>query len=414
MENFDYLILGAGPAGLTFANLLQKKAPELTFLVLEKEDTAGGLCRSKDVDGAPLEMAGGHFLDVRRPEVNDFLFGFMPVDQWNLFERDSRINMGSYEIGHPFEANIWQMPQEEQIRFLKSIAVAGCNLGLPMPEKFVDWIVWKLGDKIAEAYMLPYNSKMFGGGLDALGTYWLHKLPSVSFEETLLSCLNQRPYGTQPAHAQFYYPKESGYGELWIRMGSSLGDRILYCKTVRKLNPEKRIVTCTDGTVFSARHVITTIPWRSVAEYEDCRQDMIDRIGELKSTGTEIKYIPENLDTKAHWIYIPDPKIPCHRILVRHNFCVGSRGYWEETNLNRTVDTGSKYVFVNEYTYPLNTIGKPEMMAELLEYMRRRGVYGLGRWGEHEHYNSDRTVERAMELFRELVENRKAADHVGV
>ena len=36
--------------------------------------------------------------------------------------------------------------------------------------------------------------------------------------------------------------------------------------------------------------------------------------------------------------------------------------------------------------------------------MRQRGVYGLGRWGEHEHYNSDRTVERAMQLFAELSE----------
>ncbi len=25
-----------------------------------------------DVDGAPLDIGGGHFLDVRRPEVNRF------------------------------------------------------------------------------------------------------------------------------------------------------------------------------------------------------------------------------------------------------------------------------------------------------------------------------------------------------
>lgn len=406
METYNYLILGAGPAGLTFANLLLKKAPELTFLVLEKEDTAGGLCRSKEVDGAALDIAGGHFLDVRRPEVNRFLFEFMPADQWNLFERDSRISMGTYEIGHPFEANIWQMPQEEQVKFLKSIAVAGCNLGLPMPEKFVDWVAWKLGDKIAKTYMLPYNGKMFGGELDLLGTYWLDKLPNVSFEETLLSCLNRRPYGTQPGHAQFYYPREFGYGELWERMGRALGDRILYHKTVLRMNPEERTVACTDGTVFRADRVITTVPWRSIKQYEDCPRELVESIGELRSTGTEIRYVPENLDTGAHWIYLPDPEIPCHRILVRHNFCSGSRGYWKETNLNRVTDTGGDYAFVNEYTYPLNTIGKPQIMDRLLGYMRQRGVYGLGRWGEHEHYNSDRTVERAMQLFEELTGER--------
>ena len=161
MEKVKYLILGGGPAGLTFANLLKRKCPETSFLLLEKESVTGGLCRSEDVDGAPLDIAGGHFLDVRRPKVNEFLFTFMPEDEWDKYKRDSRIDMGTYEIGHPFEANIWQMPVEEQVKYLKSIALAGCNLGTPKPERFVDWITWKLGDMVASEYMLPYNSKMF-------------------------------------------------------------------------------------------------------------------------------------------------------------------------------------------------------------------------------------------------------------
>ena len=68
-----YLILGAGPAGLTYANRLKQKGIS-DFLVLEKEEDAGGLCRSAEIDGSPLDIGGGHFLDVRRPEVNDFLF----------------------------------------------------------------------------------------------------------------------------------------------------------------------------------------------------------------------------------------------------------------------------------------------------------------------------------------------------
>ena len=45
MERVNYLILGAGPAGLTLANRL-KELGETSFLVLEKEAEAGGLCRS--------------------------------------------------------------------------------------------------------------------------------------------------------------------------------------------------------------------------------------------------------------------------------------------------------------------------------------------------------------------------------
>ena len=72
-----YLILGAGPAGLSFATKLKKEGIN-DFLVLEKESTAGGLCRSVIVDGAPFDIGGGHFLDVRRPNVNAYLFQFMP------------------------------------------------------------------------------------------------------------------------------------------------------------------------------------------------------------------------------------------------------------------------------------------------------------------------------------------------
>ncbi len=402
MTKVDYLILGAGPAGLSISNLIKQKLPGKTFLCLEKESTPGGLCRSVDVDNSPLDIGGGHFLDVRRPRVNEFLFSFMPENEWLKYTRDSRIDMGTYEVGHPFEANIWQMPQCEQVKFLKSIAVAGCNVGTSKPEKFVEWITWKLGDKVANDYMLPYNSKMFGGELDKLGTYWLDKLPNVSFDDTLLSCLNRKPYGTQPGHAEFYYPVKYGYGELWERMGKALGDNLLLNKSVSKLDVCNKTVQCTDGEVYAADKIITTIPWTSVKNICGCDEDIVKSIGKLKHTGTEIKYIKGKLDTKAQWIYVPGAEKSYHRILVRHNFCPESDGYWLETNLNRVDDSIEGISFKNEYTYPLNTIDKPGIMKNLLSYMESRNIIGLGRWGEHEHYNSDKTVERAMEVFETL------------
>ena len=77
-----YLILGAGPSGLTAACALKEKGIQ-DFLVLEKEPEAGGLCRSVDVDGSAFDIGGGHFLDTRRPKVNEFLFKFMPEEEWD-------------------------------------------------------------------------------------------------------------------------------------------------------------------------------------------------------------------------------------------------------------------------------------------------------------------------------------------
>lgn len=395
----NYLILGAGPTGLTLANRLRQKGIT-NFLVLEKERTAGGLCRSVDVDGSPFDIGGGHFLDVRRPHVNEFLFNFMPENEWDKYNRDSRIVINGNIVNHPLEANIWQMSIEKQIEYLKSIAVAGCNIGTPKPEAFVDWIYWKLGSKVAEDYMIPYNQKMFGKELNQLGTYWLDKLPDVSFEETLLSCLKKKAYGTQPGHTQFYYPKKYGYGELWIRMADAIKGRIEYEKSVNSIDFTTKTVTTKDGKKYCADVIITTIPWMEFEKITGMPEQLKSSISELKYSSIQTEYFSRNLDMPCQWIYYPDLNLSYHRILIRHNFCPNSRGYWTETNCERIgmEETNGDFRYMNQYAYPLNTIKKLEIMKKLLSWSRAQGVIGLGRWGEHQHYNSDVAVELAMNL----------------
>ena len=398
-----YVILGAGPAGLTVANRLKQRGIT-DFVVLEKESTAGGLCRSVEVDDAPFDIGGGHFLDVRRPYVNNFLFSFMPQEEWDKYERDSRIVVNGNIVNHPIEANIWQMKVEDQIEYLKSIATAGCNIGTPVPDTFIDWIYWKLGSKIAEDYMIKKKKKMFSKELNQLGTYWLEKLPNVSFEETLLSCLTKKAYGTQPGHAQFYYPKKYGYGELWLRMADSVRTNIEYNKSVKAIDFTCKTVITEDGERYRAEFIITTIPWMEFHETIGMPKELAQSISELKYSSIQTEYFAEKIDTKCQWIYYPDPKLSYHRILVRHNFCPNSRGYWTETNIERTdmEKSNSNFKYTNKYAYPLNTIGKPEIMRKILSWSKEHGVIGLGRWGEHQHYNSDVTVELALKLMEKL------------
>ncbi|MCR5671761.1 MAG: FAD-dependent oxidoreductase [Butyrivibrio sp.] len=398
-----YLILGAGPAGLTVANTLKQRGED-SFLVLEKESEAGGLCRSTTVDGSPFDIGGGHFLDVRRPAVNEFLFGFMPRDEWDLYDRKTSLVINGVSIGQPIEAHIWELPLESQVEYLKSIAVAGCNLGTLIPEKFVDWIYWKLGKRIAEDYMIPYNQKMFGKDLDLLGTYWLDKLPNVSFEETLLSCLEKKPYGKDPGHTQFLYPKKYGYGEVWLRMADALGDHIEYGKEVSGIDFNSKSVIVSDGEKYEADIIVTTVPWMTINDITGIPDKIKTGIGRLKYSSIQTQYHEENLDTDSQWIYYPDPALSYHRILVRHNFCPGSKGYWTETNKERVDSSAnnSSFSYMNKFAYPLNTLGKPEFMKELLSLAKSHDIYGLGRWGEHSHYNSDVTVELALKLAESI------------
>lgn len=400
-KKYKYLILGAGPAGLTFASILKKRG-ETSFLIIEKEKVAGGLCKSITVDDAPLDIGGGHFLDADNKEAVNYLFEYMPAEEWNLFDRISKIAIDNHVIDHPFEANIWQFPERIQKIYLESIALAKCNTGEPMPSKFVEWITWKLGDKIANDYMLPYNKKLFADNLDELGTYWLNKLPDVSYEETLLSCKMKKMYGKQPGHAKFYYPKEFGYGEVWQRIGETLKEHIVYDQNVLKLNISENYVVTKGGERFDGKYIITTIPWTSISNIYGMPEELKNKIKELKHSSIKVDYYNKNIETDAHWIYTPDDKVAYHRILVRHNFCADSRGYWTEsrTENETSIDenNASKFCYVNNYAYPLNLVNKPEIIQNILSFAREKNIYGLGRWGEHEHYNSDVTVSRAISL----------------
>ena len=392
------LILGAGPAGL-FLALSLKERGFTDFLILEKEPTAGGLCRSAEVDGGPLDIGGGHILDVRRPQVNERLFSFLPETEWNIFDRKTKIRIPGYEIGYPFESHIWQLPEEEQLAYLESIAHAGCLQGTPMPEKFTAWIEWKLGKMIAETYMLPYNGKIFSGHLDELGTYWLYKLPDVSFREVLKSCLRHAPFGLLPGHARFFYPQKYGFGEVFLRIADSLKKHILYETPVTSVDWKSATVNQT----FEAELIVNTIPWCEFADSlpEEVRQD----VAALKYASVDIDYFDHGEETTdSHWTYCADPGLAYHRLLHRNNFAPGTRGYWTETNSLRAKAPG-KFHFRNKYAYPLNTIDKPRRIARILAWHRSHRIIGLGRWGEWEHMNSDAAMLKGMELAKKICDN---------
>lgn len=400
MNKVKYLIIGAGPTGLSLAHSLLRSG-ESSVLVLEKNHEAGGLCRSTMVGGHPLDIGGGHFLDTSHREVTDFIFDFLPRQDWNSFHRNSKILYKNNYLDYPFESNLWQLPKDLQIDFLESIAVAGCNLAQEEPGEFESWIRWKLGNKIAEEYMLPYNRKIWSIDLNELGTYWLNKLPNVSFRETLASCLDKSPYGQIPAHKEFLYPKNYGYGEVWQRMGIKLYDKLWCDYQIHKIDLLQQSV----NDEIEYKYIINTAPWSSIISLcNDVPTHISDKIKELIHIGIRVEYVQTNLDTKAHWVYVPNEDVSYHRILNRNNFIANSQGHWTETNLKRTSPT-SNFFYDHEYSYPVNSLNKPKTVDLILNWFRSKNILGLGRWGQWEHINSDIAVKRGMLFAQNLMSN---------
>ncbi len=397
MEHYKYVILGAGPSGLAFAHTLRLLGEE-SFVVLEKENEAGGLCRSVEVDGKPLDIGGGHFLDLKRKEVLDLVFRFMPREEWQEHNRVSKIRIRGIELDHPLEGNLWQLPVSDQIDFLESIAKAGSVLGAPQPEAFADWITWKLGDCIAQEYMLPYNRKIWSMDPNALGTYWLYKLPNVSFRETLQSCLEHKMFGALPAHGTFLYPKEYGYGEVWRRMGDALGDKLHLGEKLASVDP----AACTVNGRYQGETIVNSIPWTFWTEAGPMPDEVRAAIGRLVQVPIDVDYVADTLPSDSHWTYDPDESKSFHRILLRSNFCTGSRGYWTETNSARSPKQGDAFRHHNPYAYPVNTLDKPQAVETVKTWAAANGVYPLGRWGQWEHMNSDVAVSLAIAAANEL------------
>jgi protoporphyrinogen oxidase len=323
------------------------------------------------VDGAPLDIGGGHFLDVRRKETLELLFEFMPESEWNRFNRVAKIRLRGLEVDHPLEGNLWQLPAEARVDFLESIARAGSVRGEAMPALFEDWIGWKLGERIAAEYMLPYNRKMWRLPLNRLGTYWLYKLPDVSFRETLLSCLTRNGHGSLPAHGVFLYPKEHGYGEVWRRMGQALGDRLVCKAAVSSIDVGSRTV----NGQFKADHIVTSIPWQVWIAASNMASEAKEAAARLVHTSVDVDYMPETSSSSAHWIYEPDEQVSYHRILCRSNFCTGARGYWTETNAVASA-AAKNFRHRNEFAYPVNTVDKPAAVETLERWARAASSNG--------------------------------------
>ena len=203
--------------------------------------------------------------------------------------------------------------------------------------------------------------------------------------------------GSLPAHGTFLYPKKFGYGEVWRRMGESLGDSLVINCPVKHID----LATHTVNERWRGETIISTIPWTLWAEYCDLPKEILNAIANLKNAPIDVDYHPETIDSPAHWIYEPEETLSYHRLLLRSNFVTNSRGYWTEANATRSPQF-SGVRFHNEYAYPINTLGKPAAVEKILAWGRSNGIVGLGRWGRWEHMNSDVAVAEALQVANEL------------
>ena len=398
-----YLIIGAGMTGCAMARLLQMQGEE-DVILLEAEGEPGGLCRTKQIGNHFLDIGGGHFLCTKYQEVYDFIFAHIPEKEFNRFHRVSKIEIEGEVIDYPIEFNLWQLSEKRGQAYLESCLQAGELQGKKEPSSFEDWIRWKLGDRIAEHYMLPYNRKIWGVEPDEMDTDWLSKLPRVDTEAIRASWETRFSDRTRmPSHDYFLYPKQGGFQTIFNAISAPVRNKIWLSQPVKTMEHTGRSWKVNE---VEADVVINTAPWEKIYSSIIGSHDLEQSLKKLKCSTLVVSLYEETYEHDWHWKYMPDSKLSFHREFFINNFAPHSSrdGVYRETNFRRwNPGHGEVFSHVNQTAYPIPLRGHAAAIRNVLDTFAPKKLFGLGRWGQHSYFNSDVCIREAMSLTKRLI-----------
>lgn len=409
MAHYDYIILGAGISGLTFGRLLQQHTDK-TFLILEKEHEAGGLCRTRNVDGNYFDIGGGHFLYSKHQKAYDFIFSQVPKERFVKHNRITKIKIHDTYIDYPIENNIWQLPEELQYKYLCSI-IDALKLQCESTQgtvNFEQYITTQLGTEIYNNYLKPYNAKAWGVPATQMSTDWVYKILPIDVKEILKAIVyKQADNKNMPSHQCFYYPSEGGFQIITdaicepLKEHIKLGQNIYEIERYNYASAQKQMWTVNGK--YTTKNIINTVPWGALP-----LRNPHPAIANLKHNSVVVSLHKQNYDNNYQWTYIPDEAIPQHREFFVNNYSTSNKDKCIacETNESRfNIDMMPDECMAqhnNEYAYPIPTLNHAESIKQVLAHYEKQNMHGLGRWGTWQYHNSDVCIYQAMELFNKL------------
>jgi protoporphyrinogen oxidase len=407
-DTFDYIILGSGITGVACGRVLQQKGNE-NFLILEAESEIAGLCRTREVNGHYFDIGGGHVLHTKYDEVLQWIFDHLPEDQFYKMDTKVVIQLEGNEVNFPIELNLWQLPKDLQVEYLHSYITAAIQ-DIEY-ENYEDWVRNYLGDKIADNYMIPYNKKLWCMDISRLNTAWLSKIPETDLKLILKTIVEKSSNFDKKvvSHSSFYYPKQGGFQTIVDSIAKHITDRILLNTRVEKIRFDQKEQLWIVNEKFFAKKIINTIPWpvlniEGLPEF-DFEKEMknLEVLSNVISLWEREPYEHDN-----HWMYIPDPDIEQHREFYIKNIAPHSKegGVMTDINYKRWLKNDKKWKagiplaeHVNVWSYPLPTTVYKESIRKILDFTKQYNLYGLGRWGQWQYFNTDQCIKQALDFF---------------
>ena len=163
-DSYDFVVLGAGVAGLAFA--LEVARSGKSVLILEKDVQIGGLSRTFEHDGFLFDYCA-HRFHSGDPSLIDEVRDLVGPG-FRKHSKKSRIFMFGRYLRYPFELQnlLRAMPKADAVlaglSFAKNWTLR--KLGLKRPEDFRtyrDWFSFHFGHKLYAVMCRPYTTKIW-------------------------------------------------------------------------------------------------------------------------------------------------------------------------------------------------------------------------------------------------------------
>ena len=174
MKKYDYLVVGAGLFGATFAYEAAKRGKRIK--VIEKRDHIAGNIYTKEVDGIQVHQYGAHIFHTSNKEVWDY------VNQFAEFNRYTNSPVANYKgemYNLPFNMNtfsqMWgvRTPAEAMAKINEQRQeMAGKD-----PQNLEEQAISLIGRDIYEKLIKGYTEKQWGQKATELPAFIIRRLP---------------------------------------------------------------------------------------------------------------------------------------------------------------------------------------------------------------------------------------------
>ena len=178
MEKYDYLIVGSGLFGATFAYRAKQQGRRV--LVIDKRQHLGGNVYCEQVEGINVHKYGAHIFHTSNKEVWDFVNSIV---EFNRYTNSPVANYKGRLFNLPFNMNtfsqMWgvKTPDEARQKIDEQKAEAVAALNGREPGNLEEQALTLVGHDIFETLIKEYTEKQWGRACKDLPAFIIKRLP---------------------------------------------------------------------------------------------------------------------------------------------------------------------------------------------------------------------------------------------